>query len=155
MYSGEDLAVRQEEAVRAIQVTVCSGEAAARAIAVKIRRILLVEDHDDTVRVMARLLRAHEYEVETACDVASARRIAPNFAFDLLVSDLGLPDGSGLELMQELRQRRPILAIAVSGFGMQEDRARSKAAGFAEHLTKPISFQTLINTIQRLESSAL
>ena len=76
--------------------------------------------------------------------------LAERIPFDLLVSDVGLPDGNGLELMQRLQKMRPMPGIAMSGFGMDEDIARSREAGFAEHLTKPISIARLEEAIQKI-----
>src|SRR6185295_17969918 len=104
-------------------------------------RILLVEDHEDTARTMATLLAKLNYKVRTAGTLESAHRIAISEPFDLLISDLGLPDGSGLQLMEWLRRRKPIKAIALSGYGMESDVTRSKEAGFLEHITKPVDFQ--------------
>lgn len=122
----------------------------AEAAPVAGRRILLVEDDPDTARVMARLLRFRGFEVTTAGDVAAALDAAARQTFDLVVSDLGLPDRSGLEIPAELRKSRPLPAIALSGFGMDEDLQKSAEAGFAEHLVKPIDFQVLVNAIERL-----
>ena len=72
--------------------------------------------------------------------------------FDVLVSDIGLPDGSGLELMKQIRQTSGIRGIALSGFGMDEDLRKSKEAGFSQHLTKPINFQRLEAAITRVWS---
>ena len=114
------------------------------------RRILVVEDHADTVRVMVRLLRSHGYEVESAGDVQSALQVARQIRFDLLISDLGLPDRTGMELLHELRRRQPIPAIALTGLSTADDVRQSKQAGFTEHLIKPINFQVLLRAIQRL-----
>ncbi|HYO09803.1 MAG TPA: response regulator [Tepidisphaeraceae bacterium] len=113
-------------------------------------RILLVDDHLDTNRAMARLLQRLGYVVDTADSVQSALDVAGAKKFDLLISDIGLPDGSGLELMRELLERQPIKGIALSGFGMEEDVKKSKAAGFYEHLTKPINFKRLETAIREL-----
>jgi PAS domain S-box-containing protein len=113
-------------------------------------RLLLVEDHQATADVMYRLLRRLDYDVKVACDLASARRLARQHSFDLLLSDLGLPDGSGLELMRELSREHNLKGIALSGFGMEEDLAQSRAAGFAEHMVKPIRFDALSAAIDRL-----
>ena len=123
-------------------------------------RILLVEDHEDTARVMSRLLRTYHYDVTTAGDVTSALRIAASEPFDLVISDLGLPDGSGLDLMRHLLEqhgREPstssnesIKGIALSGYGMEADRQRSREAGFAEHLTKPVDLQRLQDVIRNV-----
>lgn len=118
--------------------------------------ILLVEDHPDTLRVMARLLRSLGHHVLTADTVASARRLADEAVgqFDLLVSDLGLPDGSGMDLIRELKGRHGVRGIALSGFGMDEDVRRSLEAGFDHHLTKPVSFAVLTELVDRLLAPA-
>ena len=117
-------------------------------------RILLVDDHHDTNRAMARLLQRLGYDVQTADSVRSALEAAGANQFDLLISDIGLPDGSGLELMRELLQRHPIKGIALSGFGMEEDVKKSKEAGFYEHLTKPINFKRLETAIRDLTAAS-
>ena len=116
--------------------------------------ILLVEDHADTVRAMQRLLRRRGYNVQSATSMAEALRAAADSPFDLVVSDIGLPDGSGLELMRHLLARRPIRGIALSGFGMEQDVERSRAAGFSEHLIKPIDLAQLEAAIVRVSASA-
>jgi len=113
-------------------------------------RILLVEDNADTLRVMSRLLRGRGHAVTAADGIASATRAAEGAEFDLLISDLGLPDGSGLDLIRHLREIRPILGIALSGYGMDDDHRRSREAGFAEHLTKPVDFPKLEAAILRV-----
>ena len=105
--------------------------------------ILLVEDHEDTLRVIARLLKRLGYVVTTARGVGEARDLASRERFDLLVSDIGLPDGSGLDIMREIRDRQGVRGIALSGFGQDEDIARSREAGFADHLIKPVNFEVL------------
>jgi signal transduction histidine kinase len=116
------------------------------------RRILLVEDNGDTAATMKMLLEAFGYEVETAGDVRQALQAIESAKFDLLISDLGLPDRSGIELMQELRQRRHTLkGIALSGYGQEEDMRRSKDAGFAVHLIKPVDADLLMETIGSIE----
>jgi len=87
--------------------------------------------------------------VMTATDVQSAITALQNSGrFDLLVSDLGLPDGSGHDIMRQARAQYGINGIAISGYGMAEDIRTSHDAGFARHLTKPIDFQKLLDTIQ-------
>jgi signal transduction histidine kinase len=113
-------------------------------------RVLLVEDHQDTCRLMARLLRGSGYHVATADSVSSALETAGTDRFDVLVSDIGLPDGSGFDLMRQLLARQPIKGVALSGFGMEEDVRRSKEAGFAEHLIKPVDPLRLERVIQSL-----
>ena len=112
--------------------------------------ILLVEDHQDTARVLGRILRNAGFEVTHAATIAEARARGGSMRFDLLISDLGLPDGSGLDLMKSLREAQGIKGIALSGFGTDEDVAASTAAGFAAHLTKPIDWDRLRAEIQRI-----
>lgn len=112
-------------------------------------RILLVEDHDDTRRNMMRLLTALHHTVFPAHNAATALRQASKETFDLVVSDIGLPDESGLDLMKKLRSRHNLTGICLSGYGMEDDIVRSREAGFSEHLTKPINFQRLEQAIDQ------
>lgn len=112
-------------------------------------RVLLVEDHPDTARVLAVLLRRAGYHVDTAVSVASALELAHAGTYDLLVSDLGLPDGSGYELMSRMQQTRPIKGIAMSGFGMDRDVQKSLEAGFSEHVVKPVDIGHLQAAMRR------
>ena len=112
-----------------------------------------MEDHGDTARIMKLLLKREGHEVETAADVATALKLTEERSFDLMLSDLGLPDGSGLDLMRTLRARRSTLVgIALSGFGQQKDVEQSREAGFAAHLTKPADYNRLVDVIRRLTS---
>lgn len=118
-------------------------------------RILLVEDNADTLRILSRLLEKAGYRVTAVKSITAALEAAQAMRgraekFDLLVSDLGLPDGNGRNLMRELRDRDGLAGIAISGFGMQDDIEKSRDAGFAEHLTKPIQLEELQGAILRL-----
>jgi CheY-like chemotaxis protein len=113
-------------------------------------KILLVEDHEDTLRAMARLLRKLEHSVTTATCVVDALQAADKDQFDLVISDLGLPDGTGLELMRSMLARRPCKGIALTGYGRESDIDSSREAGFDAHLTKPVNFQALANAIQMI-----
>lgn len=113
-------------------------------------QILFVEDHEDTASVLGRILRNAGFDVSHAGTVAEARALAASKRFDLLISDLGLPDGSGLELMRALRDAQGMKGIALSGFGTDEDVAASAAAGFAAHLTKPVDWDRLRAEIERI-----
>jgi CheY-like chemotaxis protein len=124
--------------------------AGANASPAKARRILLVEDHEDTLRVMARLLRSGGHAVSTAASVQAALDVLDSQSFDLIISDLGLPDGSGLELIRQVKLKQPIHSIALSGFGMDEDVQRSLEAGFDVHLTKPVNLGMLETAIRGL-----
>jgi two-component system CheB/CheR fusion protein len=113
-------------------------------------RILVVDDHKDTASVLRLLLERRNYHVYTAYSVEAALDAAERQAFDLVISDIGLPAGSGLDLLKRLRERGPIAGIAVSGFGTQEDIARSIDAGFAVHLVKPFSARRLHEVIDEV-----
>jgi PAS domain S-box-containing protein len=106
--------------------------------------ILLVEDHEPTRAVLAQLLTRRRYQVRAAASIAEARALARKYEFQLLISDIGLPDGDGFELMKELRARNQQLqGIALTGYGMDRDIARSLEAGFAHHLVKPVRVESL------------
>jgi two-component system CheB/CheR fusion protein len=113
-------------------------------------RLLIVEDHQDTRQSLTRLLERRGYEVQVAESIRSALDLVAGYDFDVLISDMGLPDGNGIDLMQELSLGRSVRGIALSGYGMDEDVQRSRAAGFSEHLTKPVDIHTLDAAIQRL-----
>jgi PAS domain S-box-containing protein len=115
------------------------------------RHVLLVEDHAATRHALATLLARRGCAVTVASSVAEARDRAKAHSFDLLISDLGLPDGDGCSLLTELRLGHPDLpAIAVSGYGMETDFARSRTAGFLDHLTKPVNVAALDQALHRL-----
>ncbi|MHA3770100.1 response regulator [Verrucomicrobiota bacterium sgz303538] len=114
-------------------------------------RLLLVEDHEDTSRSLSRLLQKRGYQVRTALSVAAALEEAEGYDFDVLISDMGLPDGSGIDLMKQLTlDHCTIRGIALSGYGMEEDVQRSKSVGFREHLTKPVDISRLDDVIQKV-----
>ena len=117
-------------------------------------RLLLVEDHGDTAAVLSRLLRRDGYEVVQAGTVGAALAVAARemagAGLDLVVSDLGLPDGSGLDLMRQLVAAYRLRGIALSGFGMDADLIQSAAAGFSRHLIKPVNISLLRTAITEL-----
>lgn len=113
-------------------------------------RLLVVDDHHDTCTGMRLILERRGYRVTVANSADQAIARASEEEFDLLISDIGLPDRSGYELMQELRASKGLRGIALSGFGMENDVNRARAAGFSEHLTKPINFERLEEAIQNL-----
>lgn len=115
----------------------------------KSKRILLVEDHEDTNRSLTMLLRQRGYKVDPAYNLRSALDLAANSEFDVLISDIGLPDGSGIDLMSTLHAQRPLFGIALTGFGMEEDIRRSYDVGFAHHLVKPVDLNKLDTLIQQ------
>jgi CheY-like chemotaxis protein len=100
-------------------------------------RIFVVENHEDTRLLLCILLEQMGHAVSSAATMRDALREIPNAGYDVLISDIGLPDGDGWELMQRLDHSRPSYAIAMSGRGMTGDRARSRAVGFRHHLVKP------------------
>ena len=113
-------------------------------------RLLLVEDHDATLQVLLRLLTREGHQVTAARSVSEALAAAEEAKFDLVISDLGLPDGTGIELMKKLRASHGLNGIALSGYGMEEDLARSRGAGFIAHLIKPVDFSQLKRALEIL-----
>lgn len=120
------------------------------------RKILLVEDEPATLRLMHRLLQRLGHNVTVADTLASALLALDGQEFDLVISDIGLPDGTGLELMRQVVARYgPTPAIALTGYGMEEDIQRSRQAGFTAHLTKPIDFaklEVMIHQVAKLSA---
>ena len=112
-------------------------------------RIFLVENHPDTLSYMRRHLLRAGHEVETAETFSDALREIPGKPRDVLIADLGLPDGDGWSLLAQLGDARPPFAIAISGRSSPEDRARSAEAGFQEHLVKPFSPDELDLALQK------
>ena len=108
-------------------------------------RILLVEDHVDTQHVMSRLLQSFKHDVKSAASVKSALALASAHPFDLVITDIGLPDGSGGALMAQLFQMYNLPGIAVSGFGAEEVDLN---CGFAARLIKPITIEQLERAIR-------
>jgi CheY-like chemotaxis protein len=114
-------------------------------------RILLVDDHPDTCAALERLLKLRGHSVAAANSMREAMEVAAaGGAFDLLISDVGLPDGNGMDLVRYLRTQRPIRGIAISGFGMDADISKSLEAGFSEHLVKPVKLEKLEAAIARV-----
>jgi signal transduction histidine kinase len=116
-------------------------------------RILLVDDHQDTCVALERLLVRRGHLVAAAHNVRSAMEAAARNSFDLLISDIALPDGSGTELMTYLHAISQIPGIAISGFGMNGDVQKSLDAGFIEHLVKPVKMENLEAAIDRVISA--
>ncbi len=117
---------------------------------VKPLRILLVEDHGDTRRTLSRLLTHFGHDISVADCTQSAKEIVDTKEFDVLLSDIGLPDGSGYDVITHAKQKQPIKGIALTGFGMDEDIRKSKEAGFDFHLTKPVDFAELRSVLGQL-----
>jgi signal transduction histidine kinase/ActR/RegA family two-component response regulator len=106
-------------------------------------RILLVDDHQDTCAALEKLLVRRGHLVAATHNVRSAMEAAVRNRFDLLISDIALPDGSGMELMMQLHAISRIPGIAISGFGNNGDIEKSLQAGFSEHLIKPVKLEKL------------
>jgi CheY-like chemotaxis protein/anti-sigma regulatory factor (Ser/Thr protein kinase) len=113
------------------------------------KRILLVEDHEDTNRSLTNLLRRRGYHVQPAVSVRSALDLAEQEQFDVLISDIGLPDGTGIELIKTLHSQRPLFGIALTGYGMEDDIQKSYDSGFNHHLVKPVDLNKLDLLIQQ------
>ena len=124
-----------------------------KTLGAKRRHLLLVDDHVDTCKGMKLMLERRGYDITVAHSASQAVEKASETDFDLIISDIGLPDRTGYELMSELRKTKPFPGIALSGFGMENDVSKSREAGFAEHLTKPINFDRLEDAIRRLLGS--
>ena len=111
----------------------------------------VVENHQDTLDALRMFLESQGHNVESAVDVTTALSKAKNLKFDVLVSDIGLPDGDGWELMKKLRATMPdIKGIAMSGYGMKADLDRSKAAGFGAHVIKPFGPMELDSAVKKV-----
>ena len=106
-------------------------------------RILLVEDHEPARIALTHLLSRRQFRVSSAGNSAEALKICTREKFDLVISDIGLPDGSGNELMTKLRDSHALKGIALTGYGMEQDVERSQASGFVLHLVKPVNVQAL------------
>jgi len=117
-------------------------------------RLLIVEDHETTSNVMVRLLTKRGYSVFAASSIKEALELLKRAPVDVLISDVGLPDGSGLELMKRVRETHTIPAIALSGYGTDADLAHSSEVGFGAHLTKPVDIDHLDREIQALAGGA-
>jgi len=115
-------------------------------------RLLVVEDHEATRTVLSRLLTRTGHQVTTAGTIHEAHLAFSAERFDAVISDLGLPDGSGLDLMREIQRQRPVPGIALSGYGMENDLRQTKEAGFIAHLVKPVDFDQLRQILIQLSA---
>ena len=106
-------------------------------------RILVVEDHSDTLQALSRLLSHFGHEISLADSVQTALNIIDSKEFDVLLCDIALPDGSGYDVIAEAKRKRPVKAVALTGFSATEDIERGKKAGFDFHLSKPVDFHEL------------
>jgi PAS domain S-box-containing protein len=115
-------------------------------------RVLMVDDDVDTRLILSRLLGKAGHDVVPVESVHGALKLLDSEQFDVLISDIGLPDSSGYELVREAKKRQPLKGIALSGFGAEEDLRRSMEAGFDYHLTKPVNFQDLLSVLRKVAS---
>ena len=115
-------------------------------------RILLVEDHGDTRQTLSRLLSHFGHQISVADNTQSALEIVQSQQFDVVLSDIGLPDGSGYEVITQAKRKQPIKAVAITGFGTDEDVRRGKEAGFDFHLVKPIDFHELRTVLDQVSA---
>ena len=117
--------------------------------------ILLVENHEDTIMYVSRFLEHHGHEVRVGRTIHEALKRADEKEPDVILSDIGLPDGDGWNLLQQLRLKTKAYAIAMSGFGGRSDLDRSLAAGYQDHLVKPFSPNKLLDALQRAQQPRL
>jgi CheY-like chemotaxis protein len=115
-------------------------------------RVLLAEDDAATVETAANVLRKRGHVVRTATSLSRALEAASE-EFDVVVSDIDLGDGSGLELMRSVRSRGDTPGIAMSGYATEDDVAESREAGFALHLAKPVMFDALESAMQQVTAA--
>lgn len=116
-------------------------------------RILLVEDHLDTQQMMRRLLSSFGHMVQVAATMADALSMAQEAVFDLVICDVGLPDGSGIDLMKRLHAERGLNGIALSGYEEADQASKRQGSGFVAHLTKPVKFEDLEAVIGRFSDA--
>jgi two-component system CheB/CheR fusion protein len=113
-------------------------------------RLLLVEDHVDSAELLAELLQTHGHIVSIATSASAALTLASQKQFDVIVSDVGLPDATGYELMSQIRDRYAIKGIAVTGSSGASDVERGRDAGFSMHLIKPVTLRKLEAALQQV-----
>ncbi len=106
-------------------------------------RVLVLEDDVATREMLVFYLQSMGHEVSATCTVATAREKLETIRYDVFISDIGLPDGNGWELLQTVKWLYPVYPIATSGYGSEQDRAKSQAAGFRHHLLKPCKVSAL------------
>lgn len=114
--------------------------------------VFLVENHQDTARYMQLYLQQLNHTVRVAADLATALREIPKSRCDVLISDIGLPDGDGWQLMEKLGDDRPPFAIAMSGYGTGNDQRKSRAVGYDHHLVKPFTPDELLALLREADN---
>ena len=113
-------------------------------------RILVVEDHSDTLEALSRLLNHFGHEISTADDARSALEMINAKEFDVVLCDIALPDGSGYDVIAEAKRKRALKAVALSGFAERADVERGRRAGFDFHLAKPVDFHELRSVLGQI-----
>jgi CheY-like chemotaxis protein len=113
-------------------------------------RILVVEDHSETLRTLSSLLTHFGHEIFMADSTQHALEIVDSQELDVVLSDIGLPDGSGYEVISHAKRKQSVKGVALTGFDKQEDIERSKQAGFDFHLTKPVDFAELRTVLSQI-----
>jgi len=113
-------------------------------------RILVVEDHNDTLQALSRLLRHFGHEISQADGAKSAMNMIGSKEFDVVLCDIALPDGSGYDVVAAAKRKRPVTAVAISGFAATEDIERGRRAGFDFHLAKPVDFHELRSVLGQI-----
>jgi two-component system CheB/CheR fusion protein len=111
-------------------------------------RIFVVENHPDTLKYLKMYLESIGHSVTTACTMQAALAASPTEHCDVLLSDLGLPDGDGWQLLKQAQFPQPVYAVAISGFAAESDLARSRAAGFRRHIVKPFGGEDLREALE-------
>jgi len=113
-------------------------------------RILVVEDHGETLQTLAHLLSHFGHEISVADCTQSALQFVHSQNFDVILSDIGLPDGSGYDIISQAKRKQPVKGVALTGFDKDEDIRRGKEAGFDFHLTKPVDFHELRSVLAQV-----
>ncbi len=118
-------------------------------------RVLLVDDQPDLLSMLDLMMQRRQYEVRTCQSATEALKTATEFAPHVVVSDIGMPEMDGYEMMQAMREEPqfgPFRAIALTGYDLQLDGDRAKRAGYDAHIAKPIEFDQLFDMIENLAS---
>ena len=113
-------------------------------------RILVVEDHSDTLQALSRLLNYFGHDISTADDARSALDMINSKQFDVVLCDIALPDGNVYDVIVEAKRKGAVKAVAISGFAARDDIERGRKAGFDFHLAKPVDFHEFVNAIKEL-----
>ncbi len=113
-------------------------------------RILVVEDHSDTLEALSRLLHHFGHEISTADGARSALDMINSKEFDVVLCDIALADGNGYDVVAKAKRKRPLKAVALSGFAGLDDIERGRKAGFDFHLAKPVDFHELRSVLGQI-----